>query len=124
MISKNTLTSILAWLIISAGIGGIILLLGSISYLSVEHTEFCVQEKQVMTSGGGKNSSVHSKYLIFTDKGVYENGDSIWFWKFNSSDVYGQLKVNQCFKAKTNWFRVPFLSMYQNIIKVEQIERP
>ena len=59
-----------------------------------------------------------SKYLIFTDKGVFENTDDISVMKFNSSDFYAQIEVgnNYCFTVAG--YRVPFLSMYQNIIEM------
>jgi hypothetical protein len=33
-----------------------------------------------------------SKYLVFGQHETYEDTDSIWFLKFNSSDLYGHLQ--------------------------------
>ena len=81
-----------------------------LSIESVENKTICVTEKERVTS---RNDA---KYLVFTNNEVFENTDTIMFWKWNSSDVYGKLKPGKCYEAKVNWFRVPFLSMYRNII--------
>ena len=60
-----------------------------------------------------------SQYLIFTDNEVFKNTDSILFGKFNSSDVYNQLKIDSTYTLKVNGWRVPFISEYRNILKVE-----
>ena len=62
-----------------------------------------------------------SKYLIFTDSGTFENTDTMLFWKFNSSDIYGSIKVNQTYTFTVVGWRIPFFSSYQNIVKVKEI---
>ena len=65
-----------------------------------------------------------SKYLIFTDKEVFEETDEWLKGKFNSSDMYNQLKVGNTYRVKVIGFRIPFLSMYRNIIEVEEDVTP
>ncbi len=62
-----------------------------------------------------------SKYLIFTEQGVFENTDSIMFFKWNSSDVYNQIEVGATYKVKVAGWRVPFLSWYENVIVIEEV---
>ena len=62
-----------------------------------------------------------SKYLVFTDKGVYENTDTVWYWKWDSSDVYNALEVGKTYQVKVYGFRVPFLSWYKNIVELDLI---
>lgn len=57
------------------------------------------------------------KYLIFTKDEVYENTDSLFYWKFNSSDVYNKLEVGETYSCEVFNFRLEFLSMYKNIIR-------
>src|SRR3990167_9804398 len=57
-----------------------------------------------------------SKYLIFGEKEVYENTDSLWYWKWNSSDFYKDLKVGQKYQLRVYGFRFGFFSWYKNII--------
>ena len=59
-----------------------------------------------------------SKYLIFTNRGVFENTDTIFKMKFNSSDVYGKLKRGRIYTVEACGWRVQPLSWYKNIIKV------
>lgn len=61
-------------------------------------------------------------YLVFTDKEVLKNTDSLLALKFNSSDLYGQLDAGQKYTFKVYGFRVPFLSMYRNIVKFEKVQ--
>lgn len=64
--------------------------------------------------------SNNSKYLIYTEDGVYENVDSILRMKFNSADVYGQLQNGRTHICDTYGWRVPFFSMYPNIVSCRE----
>ncbi|MFA5376067.1 MAG: hypothetical protein WC455_10010 [Dehalococcoidia bacterium] len=59
-----------------------------------------------------------SKYLVFTETEVFENTDCLALGKFNSSDVYGQLEIGETYQVQVYGWRIPFLSMYRNIVKV------
>ena len=63
-----------------------------------------------------KNSS--SAYTIFTDMGVFSNHDEFLALKFNSADLYAELKPGTCYRVKTWWWRIPVFSKYPNIIKI------
>ncbi len=63
-----------------------------------------------------------SYYLIFTDKGVFKNDDNVFFLKFNSSDLYGKLKIGDCFSLKKRFWRLKIFSMYENIMEAEKIQ--
>ena len=77
-----------------------------------EDVNITVKEKIV------KNTSKSSKYLIFTNGEVFENTDDIVFLKYNSSDIQSQLEVGKSYNVRVAGFRVPFLSWYRNIIKI------
>lgn len=74
-------------------------------------------KERVVTSGSAGKTD--SKYLIFTDKEVFENTDSLLAFKFNSSDLYGKIHKGQTCEFKVVGFRVPFLSMYRNILEAK-----
>lgn len=57
-----------------------------------------------------------SKYLIFTDREVFENVDSLWSLKFDSSDFYRNIRVGQVCTLTVTGFRIPVLSSYRNIV--------
>jgi hypothetical protein len=59
-----------------------------------------------------------SKYLIYTVSEVFENTDTIFAFKFNSSDLYGRIKEGCLYTFGVYGLRVPFLSMYRNITQV------
>ncbi|PCJ96645.1 MAG: hypothetical protein COA52_01180 [Hyphomicrobiales bacterium] len=59
------------------------------------------------------------KYIIYTDGEVFENTDSWLFFKFNSADVYNELKLNTTYDVKVTGLRFPFFSWKRNIVKVE-----
>lgn len=60
------------------------------------------------------------KYLVFTDKGVFQNTDTWFNWKFDSSDFQNNLKTGKTYEIQTTGLRVPFLSMYPNIVKMKE----
>lgn len=62
---------------------------------------------------GSKNTYAN---LIYTDRGVYSNIDSLIPWKTRSSDVRNQLKEGETYTCQTSGWRIGFLSWYKNII--------
>lgn len=57
-----------------------------------------------------------SFYMIYTDRETFKNVDSLLSLKFNSSDYYGKINRGQTCTFKVNGVRVPFMSMYRNIL--------
>lgn len=83
-------------------------------YNSQEVITITVENKDI--KAGDKSS----KYLVWTKENeVFENTDSFLFGKFNSSDLYGQIEVGKTYKILVAGFRIPFWSMYRNIIRFE-----
>lgn len=91
-------------------------LAGAYQIWSVDNVTFTVTGKERVVSGSGDNMS--SYYLIFTENETFENSDALFHGKFNSSDIYGKLREGFYCSARVYGFRVPFLSMYRNIISV------
>lgn len=66
------------------------------------------------------------KYLIFAklpdnSMKVFENTDSIIKWKFNSSDVYANIVPGKTYDFNTYGWRVPPLSLYENILTAKEV---
>ena len=78
-------------------------------------TAHVTDKERVVKDGDGK-------YLIFTKEAVLENTDSWFWWKFNSSDIYGQIEVGKTYKFKTYGWRLRPLSWYKNIISFEEVK--
>ena len=93
---------------------------GIFAYATEEQVRFKVTKvERVQKSESGY-------YLIFTDRGVYKNSDSLWYMKFDSSDLYARLDTGQMdgtqINATVDGWRVPFLSMYPNIVEAQPCE--
>ena len=91
-----------------------------VSYANSDQVRFTVTDKQTKMTCDGK-SSCSDKYLVYTDSGTYEITDSLILFRFNSSDVYGRLIVGKTYRADAYGWRVPFLSMYQNLDNVRAV---
>lgn len=85
-----------------------------VAYINTETTiEIKVTDKEV------KVSESSSDYLIFTDGEVFQNSDSFIYWKFNSSDFQGEFHVDSSYRVVVVGWRIPFLSMYRNIVEIK-----
>ena len=51
----------------------------------------------------------------------YTLQDSILHFNFNSMRTYNRLEVGECFDIKRTGWRIPWLSMYPNIINIEKV---
>lgn len=56
------------------------------------------------------------QYLVFTDQGVYKDTDSMWFLKFNSSDLFNELTAGRTYTCRTTGARIPVVSSYRNLL--------
>jgi len=84
-------------------------------YFSTETIQVVIKDKERITTGNGEN--IKSKFIVYTKDEVFENTDSWLFFKFNSADFQNKLEIGKTYKVKVAGWRVPFLSMYRNIIK-------
>ena len=120
---KNTKTFFVAIMIVVI----LVLSIGYEAIFSFNDTEYTitVTDKERIYEGSGDTSS--SKYLVFGDDDngnslVFENTDCFIRGKWNSSNIQGQLKEGNTYKVTVVGYRVSFFSMYQNIIKIEEIK--
>lgn len=98
----------------------LVLIVGSIifstyrAYGTKDTVTFTIEDKERVCEGGDSGC----RYLVFTDEEVFENRDSFLHFKFNSSDIHGQLNEGEEYTATVIGWRIQFLSMYRNIIEV------
>lgn len=83
----------------------------------VEKTESIPQK------GTSSNYTIYTKLLENNEVRVFKDKDSEFEWKFNSSDMYAQLIPGNDYEIKTYGIRSPFLSWYENIVKVTPLEK-
>jgi len=113
----NMIPRFLRW-----GIASIVALSFAINiyyYSNKETITFTVKDKQIKMRGVGKDSE--DVYMIYTDKGVFENTDDIFLGKWNSSDIQNDLEIGKTYKADVYGWRIQFLSTYKNISNVEDL---
>lgn len=68
-----------------------------------------------------------STYLIFAkdeagEVQVFEVTDSLFAWRFNSSDVYAGIEIGKTYIFNVGGYRLPLLSWYPNIYRYEECE--
>lgn len=86
-------------------------------YVSITTEEITISDKERITTGSGND--MKSKFLVYTENEVFENTDALMVLKFNSADVQNHLKTDSTYTVKVMGWRVPFLSMYRNIITIK-----
>lgn len=97
----------------------IIVLIGiPIAYYSYADT------RQIEVTGTERISNrTDGYYLVYTTDGTFKNVDTALYFKWDSSDVQGKLIPSHTvlYTVKVNGCRIPFLSMYKNIISIKAI---
>lgn len=116
--TKIHLFQILVFILIGVIIVGGVLAFGYTSFNDHTYTVTVTDKERVYQ----KDSS---KYLIFTkdkdnNERVFEDTDNVLRFKFNSSDLFGELKQNKTYNIKVVGYRIPILSWYENIISIEE----
>jgi hypothetical protein len=120
---RNNMT-LVEWLIVGA-IGTTIRVGGcniaTNNFLNPEKYTATATEKTVKRNGES------DRYLVFTKLAdgkirVLQNTDAFFRGKFDSSDIYARLKQDQTYEFETVGYRIPFLSMYENILTAREVK--
>lgn len=72
------------------------------------------------------NSGSESYYLVFTEDVsgnmvVLMNDDNLIRLKVDSSNTYGKLEIGKTYMFTLIGYRIPVMSMYENILYVEEL---
>lgn len=101
-------------------IGGILLVVALLAYplalyASEQQCEITIKEKWTKTHDN------EMKYLVSDiDGNVYCIEDSSVFLKWDASNRYAALDEGKIYSVTLVGWRVPMLSMYQNIVEIEE----
>lgn len=68
-----------------------------------------------------RTGGADGRYLIFAQDEVFENTDSWFYAKFNSSTLYNSLESGRTYKCDVNGVRFPIFSMYRNLIQCTEM---
>lgn len=85
------------------------------SFTNKETVKTTVTDKERIVKKSGEN--IESYYLIYTEDGTLKLEDELLYGNFNSSDWYGNIKVDSTYEFTTIGFRIGFLSEYPNIVE-------
>lgn len=119
--------SLVAFFVLLAIGGQIALCFNDHSYVVTITDKDRIVKSKSNNKSKGSNTEIESKYIVFTEdessvSHTFENTDVFIRFKWNSSDVQGSLKINHKYKLTVIGLRIPFLSWYENILKVEEIK--
>ena len=84
--------------------------------MTIETVQISVIDKQRVSYGSS------SKYIVFSDEESFENTDSMFNSKYNSSDIYSHFHVGCSYEISVYGKRIPFFSVYRNIIEIVKEE--
>lgn len=92
-----------------------------------KYTVTITDKERVTIQFVAKDNNTNSKYLIYGEDEngktyVFEDTDTLFRWKFNSSDVYGALKEGETYELTVIGFRNHLLNWYENIIDFKVVE--
>lgn len=87
--------------------------------LTYKEIKIKIQEKERVVEKSGK--SIESRYIVFCEDEVFQNTDSFWMFKFNSSDIQRDLKIGGTYLVGVNMWRIRLFSRYRNIIKIIKV---
>ena len=105
------------FLIVGLAVGGIGF--GIVSATHVETRTCHVTDKDRAAGRDG-----HSDMRVYTDDcGVLHVGDSLLSWHFNSADTYESIEPGHTYRVTTRGFRIPFLSMFPNVVDAQEVGR-
>ena len=79
---------------------------------TLEKMHITIEDKQRITTGS------KSKYMIFTSSETFEDTDSFFHSKYNSTDIYSDLKIGCSYEVSAYGKRIPFFSTYRNIVEI------
>ncbi len=93
---------------------GLLLYKPIIISLTTEHIDITVTKTDV------KRKNSKDVYLVFTKDETFSNEDSFWNFKWNSSDLHGKFQNDSTYTVQVYGVRIPFLSMYRNIVEIDE----
>jgi hypothetical protein len=105
-------SSLLGWGI-AAAIAVVVLIGVYVYFKDIREQTVTFTVTGTTASGGGTTGH---KYLIFTNKGTFEDTDNLFHAKFSSSDLFGAIRVGHTYTCKVTGFRIPLFSSYKDLI--------
>ena len=106
MINKSNIVYVIMIVIVIL----ICIFLATLEYQNEETHQCIVEDKWVK-----RQSEKSDVYSVQCGDEVYKVSDLLFNGKFNSSDIYAQLKIGKKYEITTTGYRFNAFSMYKNI---------
>lgn len=94
---------------------------------SVQEKIITVSDYQIKPNVGKNENgfivvdSADDLLLVTKDGESFLNEENFWFGKFNTRDLFNELKVGGTYKIKYYGWREPFYSTFPNILTIEEV---
>lgn len=79
--------------------------------------------EEVVTATVTNTMVKNDQYLVYTDVDTYKIEDTIAYFNYRSSDVWGKLTKGNTYEFTTTYWRAPWLSWYENIVDVKEVQK-
>lgn len=88
------------------------------SYYALETATVTVVGKESVSTENGH------EYRVYAEDKTYVIKDSVVRTRFNSSDLYRELRQGRTYTCKTQGWRVPLFSMFENLMSCREAPGP
>lgn len=124
--SKNSLGYLTAITLVIIAVIAAIVGVPVMNFTNDHQYTITITDKERVTIQSDKDN-ISSKYLIYGEDEngktyVFEDTDTLFRGKFNSSDVYGALKEGETYELTVIGFRIHILNWYENIIDFKAVK--
>ena len=85
---------------------------------------FTVKEKGTLTHGYTQNGrgTTYTNFMIYTTDGrALKNVNSIWFWKWRSTELQAKMQKGKRYTATIYGWRIGAFNVYPNIVDVKPL---
>ena len=94
-------------------------------YLTKRNVVFNVKDKGTLTHGAvvKGNGTTYTDFMIYTTENkCYKNVNTIWYWKWRSTELQAQIDKGKTYRATIYGWRIGMFDVYPNIISVCEIQ--
>ena len=85
---------------------------------------FTVKEKGTLTHGYTNNGhgTTYTNFMVYTtDNACFKNTNTIWYWKWRSTELQAKMHVGKRYVATVYGWRIGAFNVYPNIVSVEPL---
>lgn len=95
-------------------------------YLTKRKVIFTVKDKGTLTHGSvvNGNGSTYTNFMVYTtDNRSYKNVNTVWYWKWRSTELQAQIDKGKKYQAVIYGWRIGMFNVYPNIVSVKEIRQ-